>query len=223
VIEALPRESNRLSGIRCFISIEIPQPIRKQIVQVPEPLKSVRGKFSWAGTNNLHITLKFLGDCSRGRLEAISRRLAEIAAQHAPFDLSFEDVGVFPGHASPRIVWLGVKDGRDQLVKLASDVADSMEEIGFKKEVRPFRPHITLARVKYLSSRDELRAAVERMPKVNIEGMRASHIFLMRSQLNPKGAIYTVIERLCFSGQDNSSEVTPEGQAAAPALNDSIR
>ncbi|MBN2209327.1 MAG: RNA 2',3'-cyclic phosphodiesterase [Candidatus Coatesbacteria bacterium] len=210
--EVLPRESNKLSGIRCFISIEIPQAIRKQIVQVPEALKSVKGKFSWSGTNNLHITLKFLGDCSRGRLEAISRRLAGIAAHHAPFDLSFEEVGVFPGHSSPRIVWLGVKDGRDVLVKLASDVADSMEEIGFKKEPRPFRPHITLARVKYLSSRDELRAAIERMPNANIERMRASHIFLMRSQLNPKGAIYTVIERLCFSGQGNASEVTPDGQ-----------
>lgn len=209
VSEVLPRESNRSNGIRCFISIEIPQPIRKQMVQVPEPLKNVKGKFSWSGTNNLHITLKFLGDCSRGRLDAISRRLAQIAAHHAPFDMSFEDVGVFPGHSSPRIVWLGVKDGRDQLVKLASDVDDSMEEIGFKKEVRPFRAHVTLARVKSLSSRDELRAAIERMPKANIERMRASHIFLMRSQLNPKGAVYTVIERLCFSGQDSSSEVTP--------------
>jgi len=202
----LAKESNRLSGIRSFISIEVPQPIREQMVLVPEPLKSVKGKFSWASTNNLHITLKFLGDCTRGRLEAISRRLAEIAARHAPFDLSFDGVGVFPGHSAPRIVWLGVKNGREQLVNLAEDVADSMEQIGFKKESRPFRPHITLARVKYLSARDGLRTAIERMPKVHTDPMRARHIFLMRSQLNPKGAIYTVIERLCFSGQDTPSE-----------------
>ncbi len=209
MIAVLGNESNRLSGIRSFISIEIPQPIREQMVLAPEPLKSVRGKFSWSSTNNLHITLKFLGDCTRGRLEAISKKLAEIAASHAPFDLSFDGVGVFPGHSAPRIVWLGVKDGCERLVKLARDVADSMEQIGFKKESRPFRPHITLARVKYLSSRDQLRTAIERMPKVHIDPMRARHIFLMRSQLNPKGAIYTVIERLCFSGQDASEEAGP--------------
>jgi len=201
-----PNESNRLSGIRSFISIEIPQPIKEQMVLVPTPLKSVRGKFSWASTNNLHITLKFLGDCTRGRLEAISKRLSEIAARHAPFNLSFDGIGVFPGHSAPRIVWLGIKDGREQLVNLAKDVAESMEQIGFKKESRPFRPHITLARVKHLSSRNELRAAIEKMPKVHIDPMRARHIFLMRSQLNPKGAIYTVIERLFFSGQDTPSE-----------------
>ncbi len=209
LIAKLARESNRLSGIRSFISIEIPRPIREQMVLVPESLKSIRGKFSWSNTNNLHMTLKFLGDCTRRRLEAISKRLAEIAASHKRFDLSFDGVGVFPGYSAPRIVWLGIKDGREELVKLARDVADSMEQIGFKREARPFRPHITLARIKYLSSRDELKTAIERMPKVNVGPMMAKYIFLMRSQLNPKGAVYTVIERLCFSGQDSASEDTP--------------
>lgn len=209
MIAKLAKGSNRLSGIRSFISIEIPRPIREQMVLVPESLKSIRGKLSWSNTNNLHITLKFLGDCTRRRLESISKGLAEIAASHTRFDLSFDGVGVFPGHSAPRIVWLGIRDGREQLVKLAKDVADSMEGIGFKKEPRPFRPHITLARIKYLSSRDALKDAIENMPEVNVSPMMAKYIFLMRSQLNPKGAIYTVIERLCFSGQDNAPEDTP--------------
>ena len=75
-----------------------------------------------------------------------------------------------------------------------------MEAIGFQRETRRFRPHITLGRVKYLSSRDELKAATERLLESSIDPMLAEHVFLMRSQLNPKGAIYTIIERLYFTG-----------------------
>lgn len=212
MIARLAKRATSSNGIRSFISIEIPWPIREQMVRVPELLKNVRGKFNWSSTNNLHITLKFLGDCTRGRLESISKRLADIAARHKPFEMTFSGVGVFPSHAAPRIVWVGVKDGVEQLINLSKDVADSMEEIGFKKESRPFRPHITLARIKHLTSRDELKSAIEALPQVQIDSMTADHIFLMRSQLRAKGAIYTVIERLCFSGDQSA----PESQTPSP-------
>lgn len=212
----LAKRATRPNGIRSFISIEIPRPIREQMVRALEPLKSVRGKFNWSSTNNLHITLKFLGDCTRGRLELISKRLADIAARHRPFEMTFGGVGVFPSHAAPRIIWLGVKDGVEQLLKLSKDVTDSMEEIGFKKESRPFRPHITLARIKYLSSRDALKASIEALPQVHIDGMTADHIFLMRSQLRTKGAIYTVIERLCLSGGETHPEAQPPSAEQTP-------
>ena len=205
----LVKRAKRSNGIRSFISIEIPRPIREQMVHVSEPLKKVRGKFNWSSTNNLHITLKFLGDCTRGRLESISKRLAEIASRHNPFEMTFGGVGVFPSHSAPRIVWVGVKDGLERLVNLSKDVADSMEEIGFKKESRPFRPHITLARVKHLSSRNELKSAIEALPQVEIDSMTADHIFLMRSQLRARGAVYTVIERLCFSGGQSAPDSQP--------------
>ncbi|MBN1591680.1 MAG: RNA 2',3'-cyclic phosphodiesterase [Candidatus Coatesbacteria bacterium] len=202
----LPLGSGKASGIRAFISIEIPKPIREQMIGVPEPLKEVKGKFSWSSTNNLHITLKFLGDCTRRRLEAISKRLSEIAASHMQFGISFEGVGVFPSFSAPRIVWLGIKDGREQLVKLANDISDSMEAIGFKKEAKPFRPHITLARIKYLGSKPEFKTAVGEISNTKISPMAAKYIFLMRSQLNPKGAIYTVIERMCLADPAGTRE-----------------
>ncbi|MCD6326882.1 RNA 2',3'-cyclic phosphodiesterase [bacterium] len=205
MVSRLIKRSNG-AGIRAFISIEIPHPIREQIALAAEPLKGVKGKMSWCSPNNMHITLKFLGECTRGRLGSISKNLAAIGARHAPFKLTFGGVGVFPGPASPRIIWLGVSDGADHLASLAKDVRASMESIGFKPESRPFRPHITLCRVKYLKSTQELGATIKNLPEAKIEPINADHIFLMRSQLRPKGAIYTVIERICFSGQDKSSE-----------------
>lgn len=198
------------NGVRSFVSIEIPRPIREKIVMVPEPLKHVKGKVGWSNANNLHITLKFLGDCTRGRLEAISKKLADIAARHKPFELSFEGIGLFPGPSKPRIIWLGIERGRKQLEALAEDVDVSMDSIGFKREAKRFRPHITLGRVKFLSSVTELKSAMDRIPKVTIEPMLAEHIFLMRSQLNPKGAVYTIIERLFFTGGEERSRTLDE-------------
>jgi len=200
VQSTLLRRAVNSNGVRSFISIEIPRPIREQIVGVAEPLRSTRGKINWCKPNNLHITLKFLGTCTRGRLESISKKLAQIAARHAPFKIGFGGVGVFPTPVAPRVIWLGITEGKEELTALVADVEASMEAIGFKRETRRYRPHITLGRIKYLTSKDELNKAIAEFPEVSIDPVVADHIFLMRSQLHPKGAIYTIIERLCFSG-----------------------
>jgi len=216
MVSKIIRLTTRNNGVRAFISIEIPHPIREEIARLAEPLKGIRGRVSWSGPNNMHMTLKFLGDCTRGRLGAISKKLAAIGARHKPFQIGFEGMGVFPRPAAPKVIWLGIGEGKEPLAQLANDVRSSMESIGFKPETRPFKPHITLGRVKYLTQPYELADAMASVPKISIEPVIADYIYLMRSQLDPKGAVYTVIERLSLSGTTESTPPSDaEGQIAS--------
>ena len=145
----------------------------------------------WVARDNVHITLKFLGNVERERLGAIERALGVAAAASAVFDLGMESVGAFPSRTRPRVLWAGVGAGAAELTALAARVDDELAAVGLPRETRPFAAHATLGRVREPHANPHLAEALGAPESFGRQ--RVTAIALMRSELSPRGARYTAL------------------------------
>jgi len=186
--------------MRAFIAIELPATIKDTLSKIQDELKPGLAKASWVKPQNLHLTLKFLGDISPRQLEEIKRIIAEVSRQTISFKIKLDDLGVFPGLRQARIIWIGIS--QDSLVKhLAGSLKTKLAAIGIAKEKREFSSHITIARVKNpLNPTDletELKKAKNELLDANLE-FNSGGITLFESVLGRGGAAYTVLEKANF-------------------------
>ena len=129
--------------LRVFCAIELPAEIRSRVA---ERVRRLREEFadvraSWEKAEKLHITLKFLGELERERVEALSDAAAEAAARVEPFELEVCEPGSFPPKGQPRVLWLGIRDDSGRLAFMQSALEDACASAGFEREPRPFKPH----------------------------------------------------------------------------------
>lgn len=135
-------------GIRTFLAIDLPASLQSAIGQNIRTVKRELPTLSWSKTENLHINLKFFGETTESQVDQI-RHAVEAAISHvSPFELALKGFGVFPDHRSPRVLWVGLGGDLDSLYSLADGVSQAVVPLGFPQEDRPFRPHLTVARVK---------------------------------------------------------------------------
>jgi 2'-5' RNA ligase len=180
--------------VRLFVAVDVPEEVKSSIeADVVEPLRSTVEAAKWTRPEGRHLTLAFLGEVADDRVAEIASALAEATTQHRSFDASFDRLGGFPNDRRPRVLWVGIGNGADALVALQSDVADALVPLGFAREERPFHPHLTLARF-------QRPRTIEPLPSVRIPDARftVGEVVLFRSQLHPKGARYTALERLAM-------------------------
>jgi 2'-5' RNA ligase len=185
---------------RLFIAIELPDDILRQIAHVQQqigrqiPARAVR----WVKPNSIHLTLKFLGDVEKDRIDSLKSALDEAAANHVPFSLEVAAPGCFPNTRNPRVLWLGLEGDLESLDALQRSIEEGMTGLGFEPENRGFSPHLTLARVQRNTSRDNasrVGLAAERGLAEPVGGWQVESLSLMRSQLKPSGSIYTELHR----------------------------
>jgi len=177
-------------NLRCFIAIEIPDRIRQGIGVLIETLKKYSADVKWIPEENLHVTLKFLGNTPETLLPDIRDSLTAIVASYEPFYITIGDTGVFPNRKIPRVCWVGIKD-TDTLKTLQSDIENSMKRLGFNTEEREFNAHLTIGRV---HSRQGMISVVNELDRCKDQifgGMEVKSISIMRSELKPEGAKYT--------------------------------
>lgn len=182
--------------LRTFIAIELDEPLR-------QALGRVQGKFKrqiapqdvkWVAVENIHLTLKFLGDTPVGRLPDIEAALQAACAGHAPFEISFEGRGCFPNFRRPRVIWVAVRDKGQALLRLQTDVEKYIVPLGWPTEERGFSPHLTLGRVARGAERATAEAIGQIVEKTVVEQIgvqRVTAVSLMQSDLRPSGPIYT--------------------------------
>jgi RNA 2',3'-cyclic 3'-phosphodiesterase len=156
---------------------------------------------SGRGEAPTHLTLRFLGDVDASSVGAIERALRPVGPKFRPFFLTFEGVGAFPSRASVRVVWRGVGEGREELTRLAEEVAVALERAGVPRERTPFVPHLTLFRVR--SARDRSRAG--RLlegdePAPAPRRMRVDEFLLKESTLTPSGPVHRTVARFPLGG-----------------------
>ena len=179
--------------VRLFLAINPPVEVRREVRAATASLRAAVPEVAWANEDRLHFTLKFLGEQPEERLDAIEAALAGVTARHRELLMTVGDVGAFPNFRRARVVWIGVTpDPRLEL--LYHDVETACERIGFPIEGRPFRPHITLARVRNRLPEPRTRELAR--------GARAIHycadfivrsVDLMRSDPSAAGAAYTTL------------------------------
>lgn len=179
--------------MRLFTGIALTSECRAAVAAAVAPLRADPASVSWVAPENLHITMKFLGEISRDRLGAIGVALEGVAANFSPFLLHAEGAGLFPGTRNPRVLWVGFREPLELVKELQENMESALSGAGFPREDRPFHPHITVGRARgvlppawgdrFLRALSGRRFGEVPVPKIT----------LYESRLSPGGAVYTVV------------------------------
>src|SRR3990172_6754913 len=183
-----------MEQIRAFIAIELPDEIRQSLGQLETQLKAGgQRQVRWVNPESIHLTLKFLGNISSGRVDEITGAMEAAAREITPFTIDVQGTGVFPNIRRARVAWVGLGGDTDKLLQLQKNIETSLEPLGFAAEARDFTPHLTLARVNEQASPEERQQFGELVTGTKFEGssIRVEAISLIRSQLNKGGAVYS--------------------------------
>jgi RNA 2',3'-cyclic 3'-phosphodiesterase len=187
--------------IRCFLAVKIPaetalRRVLKELSAMGRALKAVEPE-------NLHVTLKFFGAADAEAISEIKAIAATAAGKQTRGQLTLAGIGVFPHAQRPNVIWAGLEGtGAQTLTALAEELEGSLEPLGFKREDRPFIPHLTLARVKARPP-EELRVLLARHAKTAFGTAAVDEIVLIRSELGPEGSRYTIVERFPLAASAN--------------------
>lgn len=179
--------------MRAFIAIELPKEIKDALANLQSQLQSAGADAKWVAPQNLHLTLKFLGEINDKQLEKIAAVLEETAQRNRPFQLSINSLGAFPTASAPRVIWVGVDKGEAECKKIAAEIEEKTALAGIPKEEREFSCHITIARVKQLLNQDKLARGINQQAgyfKEKTLRFSVAKITLFKSNLFPKGPIY---------------------------------
>jgi len=187
--------------VRAFLAIEIPPEILNEIKIIQNRLRNtLQGMIRWVKPEAIHLTLKFFGALSAQEIAEISQVMEGHVMGIGPFSLEVKKLGVFPNMSRPRVLWFGISGDVDPLTGFQRAMDQKLYACGFEIEKRLFRPHLTLARIKEQKGVVGLTKIIEKGDYVTAGNFYARELILFRSELTPKGAIYTKLACFRFSG-----------------------
>ncbi|QTA83288.1 2'-5' RNA ligase [Desulfonema limicola] len=182
--------------IRSFIAVPLPESIKKHIQGIQNNIRLKGLKMRWVKLENIHLTLKFLGDIPLSDIDAVSRTMAQAAESFTPMTLGVKGIGVFPGIKNPRILWAGMNGGTHSLIHFQQTLENSLIPLGFKKEKRSFKAHLTIARIKDRIFPKDIIQIIEKFGNFESEPFTAEEIILYQSLLKPTGPVYTGLKTI---------------------------
>ena len=188
--------------MRLFVALEIPSAVRDNLAAQIRGLRDLSSKVAdkrphWVRPENLHVTLKFIGEVSPTKLDSIRSALSAIRSD-APVDLKFHGLGFFPNENYPRVLWAGL-DATTNLTTLAGDIDGALESQGVARERRAFTPHLTLARIEPPGLHEKLRAAIQDNRAREFGSFQTREFHLIESKLKPSVAEYTTLASFPFT------------------------
>lgn len=186
--------------MRLFVAVKISEEIHATIAALIRELKPLDGSWKWVRTENLHVTLKFLGEIPHEKLLSIKGALGTVNCEW-PVSLKFRGLGFFPNEGRPRVLWAGM-EAPESLPALAAAIDVALARVGVPREEREFTPHLTLARNKDGKVSEKLRSALGRHAASQLGEMSATAFHLIESKLKSTGAEYTTLDS--FSGPANA-------------------
>jgi 2'-5' RNA ligase len=183
--------------MRTFIAIELPEPIKNSLAKLIDKLKQTGADVKWVAPQNIHLTLKFLGERDDKKVDRISEILDEVARNHRAFPIQINALGAFPNMNSPRVIWVGIDQGDVETKNIFKDLEDLICKVGIPKEDRAFSSHITIGRTKSAKGLAELTQEITSLnDSIGRENLNftAGSITLFKSTLTPKGPIYEALK-----------------------------
>jgi len=172
--------------MRVFIAIDLSTEMRSALAKLQQELEPLTDTARWVAPESIHVTLKFIGEIAEKRLADIDASLTGLTWKS--FAITVRGVGFFPGNRSPRVFWAGMEAPTMQ--NLAEQLDSRMERLGFDKEKRAFRPHITLARARDNRIDSSLVTAAAQYAEHAFGSFTVDRVFLFKSILKPSGAVY---------------------------------
>lgn len=175
---------------RGFVSVDVGDRIdwhslRRELADVDRGVRAVK-------TEQLHLTLRFLGDTEERLVDDLEGLMDRSVEDISPFRLTFQGVGAFPNAKKPRVIWIGL-EGAEPLSVIAERLEKGVVGLGFVPEKRGFRPHATVARIKNVGRFGRLSSLLERWNDGSFGSMKVDSIHLKSSTLTPQGAIHTTV------------------------------
>lgn len=183
--------------MRLFVALEIPSSVRENLATLLVSMRAITREPRWVRAENLHVTLKFLGEIAEGKVDAIRGAFGNIRSDK-PVALEFRGLGFFPNEKHPRVFWAGM-EASPNLKTLAGDIETAMEKLGIPREKREFSPHLTLARFERPRLPEALRKLMADNQQREFGQLRASKFALIQSKLKPTGAEYTTVAIFPFA------------------------
>jgi RNA 2',3'-cyclic 3'-phosphodiesterase len=179
--------------MRCFVAVALPSPVKKLLVQVQEALRRADAHVTWVGEENLHLSLKFLGDLDEDAVDRLKGALSIEALQWPGMALTYQGIGTFPERGQPRVVWAGCAGDLQRLAALAGAVERCAEQVGVPRERHPFAAHLTLGRVKSDRNLKRLMSAIDNQRQVPLGSDQVREFVLYKSTLTDKAPVYEAL------------------------------
>lgn len=188
-------------NIRTFLALDPPEEVLLEIAAIQNRLrKLIHGDIRWVRPEGIHLTLKFFGDIPEDDVGKIAATVETAAEKEMPFSFAVGGVGFFPNPHRPRILWLGMNGDVERLGVFQKGLEQALVRIGFPCEERPFRPHLTLGRIRAVKALIGLDRAPATGDGYAAGRFVASGLSLFQSDLTPGGAVYTRLKWFPFSG-----------------------
>ena len=187
--------------IRSFLAIELPKLILKKIEEVQRDLRSTRADVRWVNPEKIHLTLKFFGNIEELRIDPIFKSIEEPIRNTPPYSIEVKGVGAFPQLRNPRVIWIGLVNGKEILTSFQKQIETQLEKIGFQTENRPFHPHLTLGRMKSSRGREEMVGRMEKHREEEFGDFQVERVILFKSDLKPSGPVYTLLREMKLGGR----------------------
>lgn len=192
-----------MDALRLFVAVLLPESWLAVLAGVQRELRGAGLELRYVRPEGIHVTLRFLGETPRSRVAGIEGALAASVVGMRPFDIRLDAMGIFGTPRRPRVVWAGLEHDEGSLDVLRASIEDALVGAGIEREGRPFRPHLTIARVPDRLSGAEaagIAPVVEEVGLFDVPAHRVESIALMRSELGPGGARYTVVNSWRLDG-----------------------
>ncbi len=185
--------------MRLFVALAIPEDVREKLAALLRELRGSDPAPRWVPPQNLHVTLKFIGEVAPQRATAICDALAEIRLEQ-PIHFEFRGLGFFPNARRPGVLWTGIESSED-LARLASAIDRALGPLDIPLETKPFVPHLTIARFKQPRVSPALSAEIAKRQSYTFGTISAAQFHLMESTLKSGGAEYTTLRSFGFTDQ----------------------
>lgn len=185
--------------MRTFIALEVSQEVRGEIASVQNECRKIAPGVKWVKPENIHITLKFLGEVSPLDIEKIGKAVKTATYGFKDFKVTFTNIGGFPNTKNPRIIWVGISEGKEYVSNLSKVISKELSPCGFLSEDRPFIPHLTIARVKSTKNKGKLTRKIESLKNTDFGEGLINRVLIIESKLSPQGPRYSVLREIKFS------------------------
>ena len=183
---------------RTFLAIHIPvgEEYPALVERLQRNLEHEQRNINWCKTNQIHLTLKFVGDTPDSDVPKIIDACQQVAQRHQPFAMDFNRTGIFGSNHSPRVLWLGMKDEPKALYALEEDVLDAFDSLGYLRDRQNFVPHLTVCRIKTLVDKPFFQQVYRGIEQKTYLHADVKEMVYLQSFLQPTGAFYKTLKRI---------------------------
>lgn len=184
--------------MRCFVAIELPDDVRECLAGLQGQMAGLGRGVRWTRPESIHLTVKFLGEVPDAQVAEVCEAARRIAAKYPAFDLAVAGAGCFPPRGPARVIWAGVSQLPQPLIDCQRECEDTYAGMGFEKENRAYKPHLTVGRVNDPGLSIRIRETLRQFESFSGGSFTASELVVFQSELQRGGAVYTPLARAPF-------------------------